>query len=84
MKPPNLELITGAAGTGKTWTIKERMQKFKANGVRKYGVLTATTGIAAINLSGGTGDTVITLNSALKYFDTQSLKDNFACRKLHN
>lgn len=84
---PTYEFITGNAGSGKTYTLKKRIEECRKLGqrnIRSYGTLTATTGIASINLSGGTGDTVCTLNSCLKYFDTNSLKDNFASRKLHN
>ena len=57
----NLEFVCGAAGTGKTWTLKNRIQEFKDKGVRRaYGVLTASTGIAAINLSGGNLDVPVT------------------------
>src|SRR5947208_10565814 len=52
------EFLTGAAGTGKTWEVRRRMQAD-----RRYGVLAATTGIAAVNL-----DTT-TINSLLSYFD---------------
>jgi len=83
MPIPNLEFITGAAGTGKTTLIRNRIKDFRARGIKNYGVLTATTGIAAINLSGTSGDTVTTLNSELGYFDTNSLKDKFASRGLH-
>ena len=83
---PTFEFLTGKAGSGKTYTLKQRITDTKKLGgrVRNYGTLCATTGIAALNLSGGNGDTVTTLNSTLKYFDTNSLKDNFASRRLHN
>ena len=58
------ELITGQAGTGKTYSIRERIESDPA-----WGLLAATTGIAAINLN------TITLNSCLRYFDTLSLRD---------
>jgi ATP-dependent DNA helicase PIF1 len=60
------EFVTGQAGTGKTHTIKKKIEDDPS-----YGTLCATTGIAAINLG------AITLNSALKYFDTDSLRDRF-------
>lgn len=81
-----LECITGPAGSGKSYTLRERINtaKLQGNGkFRNYATLTATTGIASINLSGGTGDSVTTINSELKYYDTKSLQDNFASRKLH-
>ena len=86
MPIPLLEFLTGPAGSGKTYTLRKRIEdsKLQGNGrYRNYATLTATTGIAAINLSGGTGDSVVTINSELKFFDTQSLQDNFASRKLH-
>lgn len=57
---------TGAAGTGKTYNEKKKIEANPA-----YGVLCATTGIAAINLG------ATTLNSVLKFFDTDSLRDRF-------
>lgn len=60
------DFITGAAGTGKTKGQKDLIEKDE-----KYGILCATTGIAAINLG------ATTLNSVLKYFDTESLRDRF-------
>lgn len=63
--------ITGQAGTGKTYQQKQLIQENE-----KYGVLCATTGIAAINLNAAT------LNSVLKYFDTESLRDKFTKGRL--
>jgi len=57
-----VEFLTGAAGTGKTFTLKKRIEADS-----EYGLLTATTGIAAVNLG------ATTINSALGYFDTTSL-----------
>jgi ATP-dependent DNA helicase PIF1 len=57
---------TGAAGTGKTFNQKKLIEENP-----KYGALVATTGIAAINLG------ATTLNSLLKFFDTDSLRDRF-------
>lgn len=59
------EFLTGAAGTGKTYEIRQRIAADP-----NYALLTATTGIAAINLG------TITLNSALGYFDTDSLEES--------
>lgn len=59
------ELLTGAAGCGKTFEIRRRLAE-DAN----YAMMTATTGIAAINLG------TITLNSALGYFNTESLEES--------
>ncbi len=60
------QFITGAAGSGKTFQTRQRIEEDP-----KWGTLCATTGIAAINLG------AITLNSLLKYFDTASLRDRF-------
>jgi ATP-dependent DNA helicase PIF1 len=60
------EFLTGAAGTGKTFEIQRRIRENP-----KYGVLAATTGIAGVNLG------AITINSLLKYFDTESLRDSY-------
>ena len=57
---------TGAAGTGKTHNEKEAIKENP-----NYGILCATTGIAAINLG------ATTLNSVLKFYDTDSLRDRF-------
>lgn len=56
----------GSAGTGKTYLVR---QEIASN--PKFGILTATTGIAAVNLG------AITLNSVLRYFDTRSLEEAF-------
>lgn len=81
---PKVEFLTGAAGTGKTTNIKKRITDTRddENSKRNYGVLCATTGIAAVNLSGGTGDNVTTINSLLRFFDTNSLKESYAEGKL--
>lgn len=55
---------TGPAGCGKTWN---QLRRIEENPL--YGTLVATTGIAAINLGAQT------INSTLKYFDTDSLRD---------
>ncbi len=57
---------TGAAGTGKTHNEKKKIEENPT-----YGILCATTGIAAINLG------ATTLNSVLKFYDTDSLRDRF-------
>jgi hypothetical protein len=69
---PTARLI-GCAGSGKTYTL---MARTKAD--RSYGLLTATTGIAAMNLGGG----AVTLNSTLKYFDLASMRDAFLTGQL--
>ncbi len=63
-RPVAFSFITGPAGSGKTWQVKQKSLSDPS------WRLCATTGIAAVNL-----DTV-TINSTLKYFDTQSLMDN--------
>lgn len=50
--------LTGAAGTGKTFTIKNQIQRDPM-----YAIITATTGIAAVNIGG------ITLNSLLGFYN---------------
>src|SRR4026207_54339 len=67
-----VEFLTGPAGSGKTFTLKQRMAE-----TPNYGVLAATTGVAAVNL-----DTV-TINSLLGYFDTDSLKDRYTTGRPH-
>ena len=79
---PRLELLlrkslarflTGCAGTGKTFACKKRIEDDPY-----YGLLTSSTGVAAVNL-GGT-----TINSALKFFDTASLAENYERGKLQS
>jgi len=69
--PVPCEFLTGRAGTGKSYQLQRRERC----------LLTATTGIAAVNLSS------VTLNSVLKYFDTDSMRDiyqtGFLTRTLH-
>ena len=57
--------LSGTAGVGKTWVARELAQDPSV-------MLCATTGIASVNLGEGT-----TINAALKYFDTASMKDAF-------
>lgn len=58
---PVFRYICGTAGTGKTFAVRELSERDSRV------VLTATTGIAAVNL-GGT-----TINALLQYFDTESM-----------
>jgi len=71
------QFISGIAGTGKTYMVKQQ-----AAADPSWGLVCATTGIAAVNL-----DTV-TLNATLGYFDTDSLRDHYLtgylARKLHD
>lgn len=63
---PYCEFLTGSAGTGKTYELQRRIREDPS-----YGLLGATTGIAAVNL--GTR----TIHSALGFFNTVSIQDNF-------
>lgn len=68
--------IGGAAGCGKTWMARERVRS------SPYTVrMTASTGIAAINL-GQSEFTCTTINSLLWFYDTRSLEDAWTTGKL--
>jgi ATP-dependent exoDNAse (exonuclease V) alpha subunit len=67
------EFLTGIAGSGKTFECKSRILKDET-----YGILCATTGIAAVNL----GEGVTTINALLRYFDTNSLEDSVRSGRL--
>jgi ATP-dependent exoDNAse (exonuclease V) alpha subunit len=58
---PVFRYICGTAGTGKTFAVRELAERDPRV------ALTATTGIAAVNLGGAT------INSMLQYFDTESM-----------
>lgn len=58
--------ITGPAGSGKTYGLRKMIEDDP-----KAGLLCATTGVAAVNLG------TVTLNSVLKYFNTESLMDAY-------
>ncbi len=60
------QFITGPAGTGKSFRVMEQVRQDP-----KFGVVCATTGVAAVNLGS------ITINSLLKYFNTDSLRDAY-------
>jgi ATP-dependent DNA helicase PIF1 len=60
------EYTCGIAGSGKTYYWRERIAANPSDGI-----LAATTGIASINLG------TITLNSLLRFFDTDSLRDAY-------
>lgn len=66
------EFLTGAAGTGKTFTIKRRIEEDPG-----CAIICATTGVAAVNM-----DTV-TINSVLGYYDTESLVDKYILGYVH-
>lgn len=72
-EPPNTRIILGRAGTGKSTQIKERNKKDQS-----YCLLTAPTGIAAINLD------TRTTNSVLGYYNTESLLLRYKTVKLHD
>lgn len=63
--------LIGCAGTGKTYTLQARLKENP-----KWALLTSTTGISAVNLG------CITLNSQLKYFDVESMRDAYLCGRL--
>ena len=75
-RPPQCSFLCGRAGTGKTTLIQTQVGRDPS-----YGMIGATTGIAAVNI----GST--TINSLLGYFDTQSMRDEHMegnlVRKLH-
>lgn len=58
--------ITGVAGSGKTTLLKTRIAEDPL-----YAMMTASTGIAAVNLDS------ITIHSALGFFDADSLQDAY-------
>jgi ATP-dependent DNA helicase PIF1 len=70
--PVPCEFLTGSAGSGKTFQIKQRIAEDP-----RYGLLSSTTGVSAINL-----DTT-TVHSQLGWYDTESLKDRYASGALH-
>lgn len=55
--------LTGLAGSGKSYTLKQLIANNPG-----FGLLCSTTGISAINLNAAT------INSVLKYYDTNSLQ----------
>lgn len=71
-------LITGAAGSGKTFLVREAM-----NLNPKWGVLSATTGVAALVLGTNViGGDVKTIHSTLGFFDAESLEKSRAAGTL--
>lgn len=60
--------LTGEAGTGKTYTVRQHIQRDP-----DFGCLAATTGIAAINLGPG----VPTIHSLLGFGNTQGAEDAY-------
>lgn len=70
-QPPRCGFITGSAGTGKTYQVRERIRNDPSEGM-----LCATTGIAGVNLG------TVTINSQLRYFDTDSMINGFVSGRL--
>src|SRR5690349_967928 len=68
----NCSFITGLAGSGKSTGLKARLAIDE-----EAFVLCSTTGLSAINLG------VATINSTLKYYDTDSLMDSYVNGKLY-
>ena len=66
------EYVSGIAGSGKTFEVARRVREDSS-----YGVLCASTGIAAVNMGGA-----ITINSLLRYFDTDSLAEAYEMGRL--
>jgi ATP-dependent DNA helicase PIF1 len=64
--PTPCAFITGIAGSGKTWTVRERCAADPT-----YAALASSTGISAINLN------TVTIHSLLGFFDTDSLRDAY-------
>jgi len=64
--PTPCAFITGRAGTGKTWTVRERCSADPT-----YATLSSSTGISAINLN------TVTIHSLLGFYDTDSLRDAY-------
>jgi len=64
--PTRCEFLTGAAGSGKSYEILRRIEEDAA-----YAILSASTGIAAVNLN------ATTIHSLLGFFDTDSLRDAY-------
>ena len=63
---PPCKFITGIAGSGKSFSVMSRVAEEPS-----WGLVCSTTGVSAVNLG------TITLNSALGFFDTDSLEDRF-------
>jgi ATP-dependent DNA helicase PIF1 len=64
--PTPCAFITGIAGSGKTFTVRERCATDPT-----YAALASSTGISAINLN------TVTIHSLLGFFDTDSLRDAY-------
>jgi ATP-dependent DNA helicase PIF1 len=73
-KPIECRFITGAAGTGKTTLVRQRIEQAPPGSI----ILAATTGIAAVNL----GEGVTTIHSLLKFFDHASMQEAYLSGRL--
>lgn len=60
------EFICGVAGSGKTFQVRQAAEEDSS-----WGLVCSTTGISAVNLG------TVTLNSTLRFFDTDSLRDAY-------
>jgi hypothetical protein len=69
--PVRCVFTTGAAGTGKTYYWRQRI-----NEDPREGELCATTGIAGVNLG------TVTINSRLRYYDTDSMLNAYVSGRL--
>lgn len=70
-QPVRCVFTTGAAGTGKTYYWRQRINEDPSEGE-----LCATTGIAGVNLG------TVTINSRLRYFDTESMINQYVSGRL--
>lgn len=74
-----LEAFLGAGGTGKSYRINQLIQEDNY-----YAYRTATTGIAAVNMGTIQGaQAPTTINSALRFFNSETLLRNFHTGKAH-
>ena len=65
-------VLHGPGGTGKTFRIRQYQEQHEEQTI----LMTATTGVAAINIGPG----CVTVNSAFKYFNEESLTDQIKYR----
>jgi ATP-dependent DNA helicase PIF1 len=69
---PVFQFLTGVAGCGKTYLIRERAENYDD------AVLCTTTGISAVNLGAG----AVTINSLLMYYTTEDLRSSYEVGRL--
>lgn len=69
--PVPVLFLSGASGTGKTYTLREKCREDP-----RFGLLCSTTGISAINLG------VTTIHSSLGYYDTESMEENYVLGRI--